>query len=189
MSANIDPDRILEAVNTASEGKRPPIHLWHPDKLGEIDMRIAKDGRWYHEGGEIKRLPLVALFSSILRKEPDGKHYLVTPQEKYLIEVELAPFVAVSVFCQHQGKKGQQIVFATNIAESLRLDVSHPLRVVVDKETAEPTPFVLVRDELEALISRSAFYALTEMAEQRAVSGRNELYVRSAGAEFLLGEY
>jgi hypothetical protein len=179
----------LDKVAAAAEAARgapakprglPPVHLWNPPNVGEIDIVIRKDGSWVHEGGVIGREALVRLFSSILRKDPDGT-YLVTPHEKLRIRVEDAPFVAVRV-----DRDRQALRFTTNVGDEVEAGPDHPIRVAVEP-SGEPRPYVLVRGGLEALISRPVFYELAEMAEERAARGGVELGVASNGAWFALG--
>jgi hypothetical protein len=170
----------LHAVETAAKqapGRGlPPVHLWNPPNCGEIDIVIKPDGRWIHEGSPIGREALVRLFSTVLRKDPDGI-YLVTPVEKLRITVEDAPFVAVRV-----DRDDGALRFTTNVGDEVEAGPENPLRVEVD-EAGEPRPYVHVRRGLEALISRPVFYELVEMAEERD----GVLGVGSNGAWFPLG--
>jgi hypothetical protein len=172
----------LDAIaQSAEQGQAPgrglpPVHLWAPAHSGEIDIVIKADGRWIHEGAVIGREALVRLFSTVLRKDPDG-YWLVTPVEKLRITVEDAPFVAVRVD-QIEGR----LRFETNVGDVVEAGPEHALRV----ETAadgEPRPYLHVRRGLEALIARPVFYDLVEMAEDRD----GELGVTSHGAWFPLG--
>lgn len=167
---------VADAVKQAPGRGLPPVHLWTPAHSGEIDIRIATDGAWYHEGGRIGREAMVRLFSTILRKDPDGI-YLVTPVEKLKITVEDAPFVAVRV-----DREGEALKFTTNVGDEVTAGPENPIRVEV-AEDGEPRPYVHVRRGLEALIARPVFYELVEMAQER--DGR--LGVASGGAWFDLG--
>ena len=158
----------------------PPVHLWNPAQVGEIDIVIRKDGSWVHEGGVIGREALVRLFASILRKDADGV-YLVTPHEKLRVTVEDAPFVAVRV-----DRAGAALRFLTNVGDEVEAGPEHPIRVAVDA-SGEPRPYVHVRRGLEALIARPVFYELAEMAEERTTAAGAELGVASNGAWFALG--
>lgn len=180
-------DVIARFGGAAGESRKPPVHLWNPPSCGEIDMRIARNGAWYYQGSPISRPAMVRLFSSILRREPDGSYVLVTPVEKCIIRVDDAPFTAVEMTVSGEGE-ARLIAFRTNVDDVVPLDSEHPLRVVVNPETGEPSPYVLVRDRLEALILRPVFYQLVEMSEQREEDGRTVLAVRSAGMVFDLGE-
>jgi uncharacterized protein len=152
------------------------VHLWHPAHCGDIDIVIRKDGRWFHEGSPIGREALVRLFSTVLRKDPDGIH-LVTPGEKLKITVEDAPFVAVRV-----DRRGDRLVFLTNVGDETEAGPGNPIRVEVSAD-GEPRPYVHVRAGLEALIARPVFYELVSMAEERD----GQLGVSSGGAWFPLG--
>jgi hypothetical protein len=167
--------------------KKPPVHLWNPPFCGQIDMRIARNGSWHYMGSPIPRPAMVKLFASILRREPDDSYVLVTPVEKCGIRVDDAPFVAVEATAAGEGE-ARLIAFRTNVDDIVPLDAGHPLRVEVNAETGEPSPYVLVRDRLEALIARPVYYQLVEMAEERIVDGRTMLGVQSAGQFFALGE-
>lgn len=155
----------------------PPVHLWNPPDCGMMNMRIAVDGTWWHEGSPIGRSELVRLFASILRLDPDG-YKLVTPGEKVGITVEDAPFVAVDATRDDEGR----VVFTTNVGDAVTAGADHPVRVTVDAD-GTPRPYVMVRRGLEARIDRKTFYRLVEEAED--VGGR--LVLRSGEATFDLG--
>lgn len=163
----------------------PPVHLWNPDFCGDIDMRIARDGTWYYLGTPIGRKPMVRLFSTIIRREGDA-YFLVTPVEKVGIQVDDAPFVAVLLDVQGQGEQ-QVLSFTTNVDEQVLAGPDHPLRVVTDPVTGEPSPYVRVRSNLEALVHRNVFYQLVELAVPRLIDGQEWLGVWSAGEFYLIG--
>jgi hypothetical protein len=167
--------------------KKPPVHLWNPPFCGQIDMRIARNGTWHYMGSPIPRPAMVKLFASILRREADGSYVLVTPVEKCGIRVDDAPFVAVEATVAGEGDD-RLIAFRTNVDDIVPLDAEHPLRIAINPETGEPSPYVLVRDRLEALLARPVYYQLVEMAEERSVDGRAVLGVESAGQFFVLGD-
>lgn len=171
--------QLIAAAGEAADPARPlpPVHLWNPPHCGAIDIRIRRDGAWIHEGTPIGRPSLVRLFSTVLRKDPDG-FCLVTPAEKLTITVEDAPFVAVRV-----DRVGPALRFLTNVGDTVEAGPDHPLRVETDPETDAPAPYVHVRGGLEARLSRPVFYELAEMAEPQ---GRR-LVVASNGARFDLG--
>lgn len=169
----------LEALLAGQPGK-PPIEKWQPPLSGVIDIRIARNGDWYHEGGRIERQPLVNLFASILRREADGHYYLVTPVEKWRIEVEDAPLLAVDMEVAGEGA-ARRIVFRLNTGEQVLLDATHPLKV--ETEDDEPHPVLHLERGLSALLTRGLFYRLVDLAEQRGT----ELGVESAGSWFALG--
>lgn len=160
-----------------------PVHLWNPPVSGEMDMRIARDGTWYHEGGPIKRQALAQLFASILRLDDDQRYYLVTPVERWAIQVEDAPFVAVGMEVSGEGPQ-QVLTFTTNMDDSVEAGAEHPLRVEIDAETQEPSPYILVRSNLQALIQRNPFYQLVELAVEHRVDGQTRLGVWSNGCFF-----
>lgn len=167
--------------------KLPPVHLWNPAFCGNIDMRIARDGRWYYMGTTINRPAMVKLFAGILRREPDDSYVLVTPVEKVGISVDDAPFVAVELAVQGAGQD-QSLAFRTNLDDVVPLDAAHPLRVALNPASGEPSPYIVVRDRLEALITRPVFYELVAMAEARQTAdGGSELGVWSGGVFFALG--
>jgi hypothetical protein len=173
----------VAAANAAQtpRGGLPPVHLWNPPLCGEIDIRIRKDGLWLHEGSPIGREALVRLFSTVLRKDPDG-FYLVTPVEKMRIVVEDAPFLAVRV-----DRAGEALRFLTNVGDEVEAGPEHALRVQTDPSTGEPAPYLHVRRGLEARLRRPVFYELVEMAEERETPQGRQLAVRSNGVWFPLG--
>lgn len=152
---------IAAAVRKAKTRGLPPVHLWNPDFCGDLDMRIARDGTWFYLGTPIGRPELVRLFSTILKKEGD-RYFLVTPVEKVGITVDDAPFVAVDFEVQGQGET-QVLTFGTNVGDKATAGPEHPIRVVRDPGTGEPSPYVLIRANLEALIDRKSFYRLVEI--------------------------
>jgi hypothetical protein len=168
---------ITEAAKQAPGRGLPPVHLWHPEHCGDIDIVIRADGVWTHEGSPIVRAELVRLFSTVLRRDPDGYH-LVTPVEKMRIEVEDLPFRAVTL-----RRDGDDLVFTTDVGDEARAGGEHPIIVETDPVTGEPAPRIHIRADLEARIVRTVFYDLVEMAEER--DGR--LQVRSGGVWFPLG--
>ena len=175
--------RLFEAASAAAAAPAralPPVHLWTPAHCGEIDIRIRKDGVWLHEGTPIGRPALVRLFSTILRKDPDGV-FLVTPVEKLKIVVEDAPFTAVGV-----EREGELLRFATNIGDLVEAGANHALRVETGPG-GEPRPYLHVRAGLEALVLRPVFYELVEMGVRREAADGPRLGVASNGAWFDLG--
>lgn len=173
-------------AETAHTRKLPPVDLWNPAFCGDLDMRIAVDGTWFYMGTPIGRPALVRLFSTILRRDADGKYYLVTPVEKVGIRVDDAPFVAVRV--DRSGSGGSQVLqFTTNVGDTVVADAANPLRVDTRAADHEPRPYVRIRGRLEALVARSVFYELVDMAEERETSRGRELGVMSASLYFPLG--
>ncbi|MGY2957007.1 hypothetical protein ACVWWT_002217 [Pseudomonas sp. TE6349] len=164
----------------------PPVHLWNPDFCGNIDMRIARDGTWYYLGTPIGRKPMVKLFSSIIRRDGDD-YFLVTPVEKVGIKVDDAPFVAVAL--EVTGKGEQQVLrFTNNVDDQVEAGPDHPLRVVTDPVTQAPSPYVLMRSNLEALIHRNVFYQLVELAVARQIADQQWLGVWSRGEFYPIGQ-
>jgi hypothetical protein len=164
----------------------PPVEKWNPPVTGDIDIRIAADGTWYHEGTAIRRAALMNLFASVLWRE-DDQYYLVTPVEKVRIQVEDAPLLVTQV--EYTGDvESQTIVFATLTGDRFALDAEHPLRVEYS-EAQEPRPYVRVRRNLDALIHRNVFYSLVEHAHESPGDQCTRLSVRSRGIDIFLGEF
>ncbi|MDH3389106.1 MAG: DUF1285 domain-containing protein [Gammaproteobacteria bacterium] len=177
-------DEILADIR-ASEAQSAARRDWNPRQRGAIDIRIAADGSWYHQGRRFQRDSLIKLFAGILRRE-QGDYFLVTPVEKLRIEVEDAPFVATLV--ERIDDNGEPaLVFTTNIGDRILVDGDHPIRVETDPSSGEPRPYVRARDGLEALISRSAFFDLANLADEKVRDGSRYLSVTSLGHEFELG--
>jgi len=177
-------DNLLQAAGSNKRGPAP-VHLWNPPFCGDIDMRIARDGTWYYLGTPIGRHSIVQLFSRIIRRD-DEQYFLVTPVEKVGIRVDDAPFIAVDMQIEGKGEK-QILHFITNVGNKVTADLQHPLRVVIDKESEEPSPYILIRNNLEALIHRNLFYRLVELAEEQLIDGKPWLVVFSSGQSFPIG--
>jgi hypothetical protein len=155
-----DAGNPLKGLGAARAAKGPPpVHLWNPPFCGDIDMRIAQDGTWFYMNSPIGRKPLVQLFASVLRLDADGKYYLVTPVEKVGIRVDDAPFTAIRMAVDGQGRE-QTISFETNVEDAVTVDAAHPLRFALEEGTGGLKPYVMVRAGLEALVSRALFYDL-----------------------------
>ncbi len=152
---------------------------------GDIDIRIARDGTWFYHGSPIGRKRLVKLFSTVLSREEDGQFYLVTPVEKGRIQVDDAPFLAVELVRSGTGKE-QVLRFRTNVDDELTVDDEHPIQVVHDPVTMEPSPYVRVRGNLDALIVRSVYYELVEIAVP-AADDEDTLGVWSCGRFYRIG--
>lgn len=180
MSVKPSADDIAAAARAASKGGLPPIHKWNPPFCGDLDMRIARDGTWFYNGTPIGRAPLVRLFSTILKRE-DGKYFLVTPVEKVGIQVDDAPFVAIDF---EVSGEDPVLTFQTNVGDKTAAGPDHPIRVVRDPETGEPSPYVHVRDELEALIDRKSFYRLIDLGQHQEHDGQSWFGVLSGGEFF-----
>ena len=171
----------MAAARQAPGRGLPPVHLWHPAHCGEIDIVIKKSGLWFHEGTPIGREALVRLFSTVLRKDPEG-FVLVTPVEKLAITVEDAPFIAIRV-----DREGEALRFLTNVGDVVEAGPENAIRVEMDPESEEPRPYLHVRRGLEALIARPVFYELVEMAAERDTPEGPTMGVTSNGAWFPVG--
>ncbi len=163
----------------------PPVEKWNPAHCGDIDIRIARDGTWYHQGSPIGRKELVRLFSTILRRDPEG-FVLVTPAEKMRIVVEDAPFLAVLLDVEGEGPD-QRLVFTTNVGDQTIAGLGHPIRVETDPATQEPAPYVHVRKGLEARIARPVYYQLADLAVPGEGDHLGMLGVWSEGVFYPLG--
>ena len=176
---------LLAQIPVAGKKGFPPVHLWNPPFCGDIDMRVARDGTWFYLGTPIGRKPMVRLFSGIIRRDGDD-YFLVTPVEKVGIRVDDAPFVAISMQVEGKGE-AQLLRFTNNVDDEIVAGAEHPLRVVIDPLTQEPSPYVLMRTNLEALVHRNVFYQLVELAVPREIDGRDWLGVWSDGIYFSIG--
>lgn len=172
---------IAASVRAAKGRGLPPVQDWNPPFCGDLDMRIARDGTWFYDGTPIGRPGLVRLFSTILRKDGDD-YFLVTPVEKVGITVEDAPFVAVDFELDGTGPE-QKLTFHTNVGDSVTASAQTPLRFVRD-ESGEPSPYVMVRAGLEALIDRKSFYRLVELGTEHEVEGTLWFGIWSDGTFF-----
>jgi hypothetical protein len=176
----------LEALigRAARAGKGlPPVDKWNPDFCGDLDMEIKRDGTWFYLGTPIGRMPLVQLFSSVLRRDEDGKTYLVTPVEKVGIRVEDAPFIGVEVNASGEGDD-RVLTFRTNVGDVVEAGPEHPLRFVDEPETGGLKPYLHVRGRLEALVARPVMYELAELGEEITIDGEAMFALRSKGAVF-----
>ncbi|MGU3575849.1 DUF1285 domain-containing protein [Brucellaceae bacterium C25G] len=153
----------------------PPVESWNPDFCGDIDMEIRRDGRWYHEGSLIIRKEMVTLFASILRKDTDGRTYLVTPVEKVGIKVEDAHFIAVEM----QVLPDRTLRFRTQLGDYVDADENHALRFDIDPVTGGVKPYIIVRGRLEALLTRALTYDLMALGEEAHVDGEPMFVIRS----------
>jgi hypothetical protein len=175
--------RGLEALisRAARAGKgAAPVERWNPDFCGDLDMEIRADGSWIYLGTPIGRPALVELFSTVLRKDADGRTYLVTPVEKVGIRVVDAPFIAVEMNAAGRGDD-QVLTFRTNVGDVVEAGPGNPLRFVDEDATGGLKPYVLVRGRLEALVARPVMYELVEHGEEIDIGGRTMFAVRSRG--------
>jgi hypothetical protein len=201
-------EAIAGAARKAGRKGPPPVHLWNPPYCGEIGLKIATDGTWFYQGSPIGRMPLVKLFASVLKRE-DGRHYLVTPVEKIGIDVEDAPFLAVemrrvqagataetmeqlpesassALFGEERrlGEGYSTLVFRTNVDDWVACGSEHALRFEPEPETGGLKPYLHVRRDLWAKVTRPLFYDLVDMGEERVIEGEAMFGVASGGAFF-----
>lgn len=174
----------LAGLEAAIEGHAglPPVERWNPPYCGDSDMRIGRDGTWFHQGAVVTRPALVRLFSTILRKDDEG-FMLVTPVEKLSIAVEDAPFLAVLMTAEGQGEN-MRLTFTTNVGDKVVAGRDHPLRFSPDAKTGAPIPYLLVRGGLEAKLARPVYYALVDSAVMRG----DDFGVWSEGVCFVMGQ-
>ena len=183
-------DGLTTAARDAAAGGKPekglpPVHLWNPPFCGDLDMRIASDGTWFYLGTPIGRPALVRLFSTILKRE-DGKHFLVTPVEKVGITVDDAPFLAVEMR-KEVDARGCLLRFRTNVDDWVPCDSAHRLRFEMAADGGL-TPYLHVRADLWAKVTRAVYYDLVDMGEERVVDGKAMFGIASAGEFFAMAD-
>lgn len=167
-------------------GQGPPVDQWDPPFTDDLELFISRSGRWFYQGRAMERAAVRRLFASIMRRESDGYYYLLTPHEKYRIQVEDVPFLAHSV--EQQGEGDARVLWLqTDVEDQFPIGDCHPLIVRTDESSGEPQPYVMIRRGLQARIERSAFYHLTQLAEERTINGALHLGVVSEGNFFSLG--
>ncbi len=181
----------LLATQEKSSASMPPVHLWKPPLSGDMDLLIDREGRWIHEGGEIKRPAMVKLFASILVYE-EGDYFLITPVEKWRIKVEVAPLFVIAA--KRETRDGcQAIKLTTHTGDIVVVDSQHPLSMQPFPGSQEPLPLVLIRRNLQALLSRNVFYQIVEWAAEisdgQNPSETDELSISSMGDVFVLGRF
>ena len=176
----VDPFELLRKIKSRGPA---PVHLWDPPFCGDMDMVIARDGTWIHEGQPIRRPAMVKLFASVLKLEDDGDYYLVTPVEKVRIQVQDCPFVALEMEVAGEGRQ-QKLIFTTNAGEIVMAGAEHSIRIDVNPETAEPHPVVHVRSGLNALINRAVFYRLVDLMGPRETQSGQLVTGIYSGGEF-----
>lgn len=179
------PDDLAGSL-AASQKELPPLDDWHPELSGDMDLVITRDGRWLFKGEPIARKATVRLFSTILRREEDRHYYLVTPVEKWRIQVDDTPLLAHGL--EVCGSETPVITLNTNMGERLEVGEAHPLQVGVYQDTGEPRPVVLVRHGVEARLTTSAFYDLAALAEERSANGKPVFGVMSHGKFWEIGQ-
>ncbi|HEY8194606.1 MAG TPA: DUF1285 domain-containing protein [Hyphomicrobium sp.] len=172
-------DALMRAVEESGMAGVRPVDNWNPPYCGDIGMKIRRDGQWLYQGSPIGRIALVKLFASILRKDDDGRTYLVTPAEKIDVEVEDAPFLAVEMAVEGSGET-QTLTFRTNVDDIVKVDNDHPLRFERTDPDGGLKPYVLVRGRLEALATRAVYADLVALAEPKNGEG-DEVGVWSGG--------
>ena len=177
---------LKKVVEGGIPGKRP-ASATPDDFCGDIDMRIARDGTWFYEGSPIERQNLVKLFASILMRDDKGSFWLTTKVERCRISVEDAPLLAVEMRSEGDKDK-QQLIFRTNVDDVVIAGSENPIIVRVNPETSEPSPYIRVRDGIEALITRAVFYDLVELGVEKTQENTSVLGVWSGGIFFKLGD-
>ncbi|MFV2002756.1 MAG: DUF1285 domain-containing protein [Paracoccaceae bacterium] len=175
-------ENLASAARAAGRRGIPPVHLWNPPFCGDLDMRIARDGTWWYLGTPMGRPELVRLFSSIIRRDGDD-YFLVTPAEMVGITVDDAPFVAVDFEVSGAGRD-QMLSFTTQVGDVAVAGAKHPIRVERDAKTGEPSPYVLIRANLEALIDRKSFYRLVDIGAHEDRDGERWFGLWSGGQFF-----
>ena len=174
-------DGLASNARKAGGKGPPPVHLWNPPFCGDLDMRIATDGTWHYLKTPIGRPAMVKLFASVLKREGD-KYFLVTPVEKVGITVDDAPFLAVEMRAE-DGEGGRVLHFRTNVDEWVACGPGHALRFEPEPDTGGLKPYLHVRRELWAKVTRSVFFELVDLGEERSVAGV-EMFGVISGGEF-----
>lgn len=175
---------LADFLREAAELPEAPVEQWNPPYCGDIGLAIRSDGTWEHQGSPIRRPAMVKLFARILRKDADGRHYLVTPAEKVDVHVMDAPFLAIELAVDGTGTS-QLLTFRTNVDDIVQCNKDHPLRFVEQVGTGGLKPYLLVRGHLEARLTRSVYLDLVERSQLDQETG--EFAVWSAGARFAMG--
>ena len=189
MSDNIINLKGIETIYDFSKRKKkgiPPVEKWNPPFCGDIDMHILRNGKWTYMGSEIKRPAMIKLFSNIIRLDDDGHYYLVTPVEKVRIKVDDVPFVAVSMN-KTEDEGINCLSFTTNVQDEVTLSKENPIEIIIN-DNDEPSPYITVRKNLKALISRSVYYDLINMAEEEMIDDKKFLVIKSNNTSFKLYE-
>ena len=187
MSEQIINLKGIETIYDFSKRKKkgiPPVEKWNPPFCGDIDIHILRNGKWTYMGSEIKRPAMIKLFSNIIRLDEDGHYYLVTPVEKVRIKVDDVPFVAVSM--NKTTEKGiDSLSFVTNVQDEVVLSKENPIEIVIN-DNDEPSPYITIRRNLKALISRAVYYDLINMAEEEIIDDKKFLVIKSNNTPFKL---
>ncbi|OJJ10769.1 hypothetical protein BKI51_12660 [Alphaproteobacteria bacterium AO1-B] len=179
------PDGLKALMSRAGSKDKapPPVDKWNPPFCGDLDIRIARDGTWFYLGSPIGRKPLVELFASVLRKDEDGKHYLVTPVEKIGITVDDAPLLAVEMVVENEGAD-QQLTVRTNLGDLVRIGPDRPLRFEKEPDSGGIKPYVVVRGRIEGLFTRALMYQLVDHMVERQGEAGLETGIWSGGQFF-----
>lgn len=181
-----DSAAIAQQLSLNNAQSLPPVTSWNPELSGDIDLFINRQGEWFHEGTRFEREALAKLFGSILRKDGDD-YFVLTPVEKWRIRVEDAPFLITQLDLINPGPE-QKLELQTSLGDRVCVDADHPLWLITDPATAEPSPYVRVRDRLDGLLARSVFYQLVALAAERNVAGKTQLGIYSSGHFFTLSD-
>lgn len=181
----VDFGKLDGSLDAVPQRRPAPVESWHPPYCGDIGLKICRNGTWLYQGSAISRPALVNLFAGVLRKDADGRTYLVTPAEKVDVEVEDAPFLAVDMKAEGQGRD-QQLVFRTNVDDVVACGPEHPLRFAEQQPGGGLKPYVLVRGRLEALLSRALVHDLVALAVEEQREGSRATGIWSGGAFFPL---
>ncbi|MBK8457334.1 MAG: DUF1285 domain-containing protein [Phyllobacteriaceae bacterium] len=175
-------EALIARATRAGKGL-PPVDTWNPPFCGNLDMEIRADGTWFYLGTPIGRMPLVQLFSTVLRRDEDGKTYLVTPVEKVGIRVVDAPFIAVEMNASGDGDE-RVLTFRTNVGDVVEAGPGHPLRFVDEPATGGLKPYLHVRGRLDALVARPVMYELAAIGETRTIGDAAMFGIFSRGVFF-----
>lgn len=181
-----DPKRIAEQVTSAAGSSKPPLEKWNPELSGDIDIRISRDGEWLYKGEPLKREAIVRLFSTILRREDDGEYYLVTPVEKWRIQVEDAPLLAHTLEADGEGRQ-QVLTLTTNVGDVIAIGEDHPLEVGTYGSSSEPRPIISLQHGLTARLVTAAYYDLAGYLQNSPDDRPGVLGVWSGGKFFEVG--
>lgn len=177
--------KSLQQVQQDYKDSLPPVERWTPPLNGDLDMRIDREGQWFYQGGKINRPAMVTMFSRILKREGDD-YFLLTPVEKWRIQVDVAPFVMVSLRTE-QDEDSQGVILTTNVGNEVLISAANPFWIEQGIEST-PLPVMMVRNNLPGLLSRSVFYQLVELCHPRtAADGTEEWVFESAGATYSVG--
>lgn len=170
---------------TRADKSAPPVEKWNPPFCGDLDMEIKRDGTWFYMGTPIGRKRLVELFATVLRKDEDGKTYLVTPVEKVGIRVEDAPFLAVEM-TKTSEKNEPLLTFRTNVGDIVEIGPEHPIRFEIEESSGGLKPYIHIRGRLEALVTRAVMYDLVALGETVTLNGIETFVIRSGGETFAI---